>query len=198
MLPERRILPQDVTLVVLAGGRGQRMQGQDKGLLVYRGRRLVDRVCDALSKQTKQIMISANRNLEQYRQTGFPVISDSVDGYQGPLAGMLSAMQQATTRWILSVPCDSPNIADDYVDRMLSAAQLSDCEVVVASDGARIQPVYALLATRLAGALESYLASGQRRTGQWLSAQPHATAHFDQASGIFTNFNTPADLRGKS
>jgi len=100
-----------ITGVILAGGQGQRMGGQDKGLITYQQQPLIEHALKALKPQVDGIMINANRNIEQYRRYGYPVIEDELTGFCGPLAGMLSVMQACDTEYILTAPCDSPSIS---------------------------------------------------------------------------------------
>ncbi len=184
-----------LTLVILAGGMGRRMNGQDKGLLPYREGVLIEAVLPQVTQQVSRILINANRNQQDYERFGFPVVADSLADFQGPLAGMLTAMKHVDTDYILTLPCDGPQVAPDYVAKMLEVRDQAQVPLVVASDGDRLQPVYALLATELAGSLESYLLSGERKIDRWYAQHPYAVAEFDPASGFFINLNKPEDLR---
>jgi len=103
-----------ITAVILAGGRGMRMGGADKGLVDYQGKPMIEHVLTRITPQVSQVMINANRNLDHYRNYDVPVITDNNDQFDGPLAGMQAGIQHATTDWIVSVPCDSPRPFKPY------------------------------------------------------------------------------------
>ena len=111
----------NVTAVILAGGKGRRMDGQDKGLIELANRPLIEYVIDAIKPQVETIILNANRNQKQYSDYGYPVISDTLDDFQGPLAGFFSAMMKATTSHIITLPCDGPLLPSDLVERLTFA-----------------------------------------------------------------------------
>ncbi|WP_428633957.1 molybdenum cofactor guanylyltransferase MobA, partial [Sedimenticola sp.] len=137
-----------ITAVILAGGMARRMGGQDKGLIDLDGRPLIAHVLERIQPQVAQVVINANRNLEQYAAFGYPVISDTLSDFQGPLAGFLAVMQQIDSDFIVTLPCDGPSLPDNLVERLRQAQQAADADIAVAHDGNRMQPVYALIATR--------------------------------------------------
>ncbi|MCP3690531.1 MAG: NTP transferase domain-containing protein, partial [Gammaproteobacteria bacterium] len=98
----------DITAVILAGGRGRRMGGEDKGLIEFSGRALIETLIGKLKQQQVKVIINANRNHERYLIYGLPVISDELADFQGPLAGFATAMQKVETDYILTIPCDGP------------------------------------------------------------------------------------------
>jgi len=180
-----------VTGLVLAGGLARRMGGADKGLMPLAGRPMVEHVIDALRPQVGAILLSANRNQERYAATGYPVIADALDGYQGPLAGLATALRQHVTEFLVTVPCDAPLLPADLVRRLLAACEASDADVAVASDGERQQSVFLLARARVAPALEAYLAGGGRKVDAWLSRVRVAVADFSDEPGAFVNVNDP-------
>ncbi|MED5621744.1 molybdenum cofactor guanylyltransferase MobA [Ideonella sp. BN130291] len=182
-----------ITGLVLAGGRGQRMQGQDKGLLLHRGRPLVQHALDRLAPQVGPMLISANRHLPAYRSFGTPVCSDTMPGFPGPLAGWLSALQACRTPYLASVPCDVPGLPLDLVARLARALHQADADIAMARTPEREQPVFALLRHELAPSLEQALARGERRVLGWALEQRMAVVAFADAAA-FRNLNTPADL----
>ena len=182
-----------VTGAVLAGGRGSRMDGRDKGLVELAGRPMVEYVLDALRPQTAALLINANRSLERYRRYGVPVVSDRLAEYPGPLAGMAAALRAAETPWVVTAPCDGPLVPDDLVARLGAAAQAEGTDVAVAHDGERLQPVYALMRRELAPDLEAFVAGGGRRVNQWLSGQRMAVADCSDCPSAFLNVNRPDD-----
>ncbi len=183
----------DVTAVVLAGGQGRRMGGQDKGLIEFDGQPLIAVLVEQLEAQMVDIVINANRNLETYAAFGYEVISDRLENYQGPLAGFASVMQRVGTDFILTLPCDGPFLAEDYVVRFVEQQRASDRPIVVAHDGERLQPVHALISTGLLGSLENFLATGDRKIDRWYALHDYATVDFSDSKNMFRNINTPSD-----
>lgn len=183
-----------VTGVILAGGLARRMNNQDKGLVNYKGRPMVSYAIEAFSGVTDQIIINANRNIDQYRQFGLPVITDQNDSFEGPLAGILAAMIYADTGVLLVVPCDSPLIKAEHLRKLLSTCAENHADVAVAFDGERLHPVFLAIKTSLKSSLQNYLASGQRKVEAWLEQQKMVKADFHNEAEIFTNINTLTEL----
>ena len=183
----------NITAVILAGGRGRRMGGQDKGLLEFNGRALIDILVEKLEAQGLSILVNANRNQALYRERGYPVICDQLDDYQGPLAGFAAAMAAVDTDFILTLPCDSPLLADDYARRFIDSQARHRVSIVVAHDGERLQPVHALIAVDLLPDLQRFLADGDRKIDRWYTACGFAEADFSDCAGMFRNINTPED-----
>ena len=96
----------EITGLVLAGGLATRMGGIDKGLVEFKGVAMAKRIADMLSKQCDKVIINANRNQSVYAEFGYEVVSDLIDGYQGPLSGFLSGLRAASTNWLITAPCD--------------------------------------------------------------------------------------------
>ncbi|MDC9724402.1 MAG: molybdenum cofactor guanylyltransferase [Gammaproteobacteria bacterium] len=183
-----------VTGVILAGGKGRRMGGNDKGLLQYQQQPLVSYTIKALEPQVDALIINANRNIEQYQRFGFPVIEDSSDNFCGPLAGMLSAMQAVDTNYILTAPCDSPRISAQLRQRMMEAMLLEQADLAVAHDGERLQPVFCLLPCHLQDELEQHIQQGGRKIDLWLAEHKMAVVDFSDQADSFINFNHPEDV----
>jgi molybdenum cofactor guanylyltransferase len=183
----------NITGVILAGGRGRRMGGLDKGLALFAGRPLIEWVIDALAPQVGPLMISANRNLETYAQYGIPVLADADPGFKGPLAGMASTMRAAQTDWILTVPCDGPLLPPDLAVRLIGAMTSAQSELAVATDGERIQPVYALLPTLLVDGLEDEIAAGLQKVERWILSHRPALVDFSDQRQAFSNINSVED-----
>lgn len=188
-------LRNDVTGVILAGGRATRMGGVDKGLIVVNDRPMIAWVIDALRPQVTDILISANRNRDSYAEFGYPVIDDGDDEFRGPLAGLASCMQVASAPYIALVPCDSPLVCSDLVPRLHAALSASDAHIAVAHDGEWLQPVFALLERDLRGDLVGFLDSGGRKIGQWYEEQGYEAVDFGDAIESFANINAPDDKR---
>jgi len=189
----------DITGLVLAGGRGQRMGGIDKGLQPWRGRALVDHALARLAPQVAQVLISANRHLESYALRGWPVLADPSDDFPGPLAGILAGLRAASTPWLAVVPCDAPRLPEDLVARLAASVDSSAVGAVVerevAGRGLCIEPVCCLLPAGAADDLAGYLAGGGRKVEPWLlrHARPVRFEHADDGPA-FANFNTLDDL----
>lgn len=184
----------NVTGVILAGGAARRMGGNDKGLISFLNRPLISHVIDHLAPQVEQLLINANRNIERYQQFGYPVISDTLSDFQGPLAGMLAGMRAANTDYIMTVPCDSPAPSSKLRQRMMESLLRSGKKIAVATDGKRIQPVFALIDCELADDLQNYLDAGERKIDRWFAQQPMIEVDFSDQPDSFKNFNHPEDL----
>ena len=190
-----KIEPADITAVILAGGQGRRMGGRDKGLLEFEGRPLIAILIEKLERQSVGIVINANRNLPAYGSYGYPVVRDRLDDYQGPLAGFASAMAIVDTDFILTLPCDGPLLADDYVQRFVDRHAQTGASICVAHDGERLQPVHALIRVDLLPGLEAFLGHGERKIDRWYARHDFATTDFSDCAGMFRNINTPADQK---
>lgn len=170
------------------------MGGTDKGLLEINGRPMIEYVINALCPQVDTVAINANRNHARYAQFGFPVISDSDSGYLGPLAGMVSALRELSTEYILTVPCDSPFLPSQLFNRMHAALADTGSELAVASDGRRQQPVFLLLSSALETSMSDFLCSGERKIDLWFRRHKLIEVDFSDSPEAFVNINTPEEL----
>ena len=186
---------EQVTGVILAGGRATRMGGVDKGLVPVNGRPMIAWVIETLRPQVAEVLINANRNRDRYGELGSKVIDDGDSEFRGPLAGMLSGMRAARTPWLAIVPCDSPLITSHLVERLYGAAEASGSRIAAAHDGERLQPVCALLARDLLDDLAGYLDDGERKIDRWYARHGYATADFSDVAASFANINAPDDRR---
>ncbi len=185
---------EDITGVVLAGGRARRMGGRDKGLVEIDGTPMVVFTVNALKAQTAAVIINANRNIDCYRALcDCRVVPDSVGDFAGPLAGMAAAMEAVNSSYILTAPCDSPLVARDLGQRLFEALKREDAELAVAHDGERMQPVFALVHTDLLESMLSYLRSGESKIDTWYAGHRTALADFSDETSMFLNVNTPED-----
>ncbi len=190
---------EQITGLVLAGGRGSRMGGVDKGLQQHRGMPLAQHALLKLKPQVGgQVMISANRHLAAYGSMGVPVWPDPVAGYLGPLAGLLAGLAHCETPWLATVPCDTPNFPDDLVHRLAAAALENGTEIAMAAtrEDGRVQthPVFCLLKTELMESLAAYLQAGERKVDRWISRHRCVVVEFEDAAA-FVNANTVDELR---
>lgn len=181
---------QEITGAILAGGRATRMGGEDKGLTSLGGRPMIEYVLHALHPQVGPLLINANRNLDRYRRYGYPVVADDLEGYQGPLAGMARLLAHATTPYVLTVPCDSPLLACDLAERLYRARAEEDAQIAVAFDGARMQPVFALLKRSLLPSLLAFLQEGNRKIDLWYERHRYALSDLSAHPDTFLNINT--------
>jgi len=183
-----------ITGLVLAGGRGLRLGGVDKGLQPWRGTPLVDHALARLAPQVREVMISANRNIADYAARGVRVLADASDDFPGPLAGILAGLRATATPWLAVAPCDSPRLPIDLVERLAAGVDEKAGAVVQRADE-RLEPVCCLLSAALADDLASYLAGGGRKVEGWI-ARHAAPVRFDRPDdeAAFANLNTPDDL----
>lgn len=183
-----------MTGVVLAGGRGRRMGGVDKGWMELGGRPLVVHVLQRFAPQVSEVVISANRNLERYAGLGHAVVIDEAPGFSGPLAGLLAALCHARFELVCTVPCDSPLVPLDLVVRLRNALQEGEADVAVARTAYRIHPMFALYRRALRANLREYLAGGERMVQAWQTRQRRVEVSFDDSSEALRNINTLEEL----
>ena len=190
---------EDITGLVLAGGRGSRMGGADKGLQSHRGMPLALHALLRLSPQVGHAMINANRNLGAYESFGVPVWPDALADYPGPLAGFLAGLEHCETPYLVTVPCDSPLFPADLVARLAAALEAADAEIAMAAtleDGAlQVQPVFCLMQAGLIESLMRFTASGQRKIDKWTAQHRCVEVPFGDARA-FANANTLDELQG--
>lgn len=182
-----------ITAIILAGGRGRRMGGSDKGLVELAGQPLVLQVARRIAPQVGELLVSVNRNHAEYRRLGLHVISDEMRDYQGPLAGFASAMQAAASEWLVFLPCDAPWPASEMAERLYRAATEEQTDIAVAHDGARMQPVHALIRRALRPDLEQFLQTGERKIDRWYARHRIVLVDFGDRQSSFENMNTPAE-----
>lgn len=190
--------PLHITGLVLAGGRGSRMGGVDKGLQPYAGQPLVAHALMRLGHQVGQLMVNANRNLGAYESFGVPVWPDTVPDYAGPLAGFLVGLEHCETPWLVTVPCDSPLFPDDLVARLAAAAVELDADIAMAATREagvlQVQPVFCLMKTDLLESLVRFTQGGQRKIDKWTAQHRCVEVPFDEPQA-FANANTLDELR---
>lgn len=187
-----------ITGLILAGGRGSRMGGVDKGLQPFRGAPMVEHVIRRLAPQVSGLMINANQNLDAYQGFGLPVWPDRLSGFEGPLAGLQTGLAHCNSDYLVSAPCDSPFLPLDLVERLRQALIGQDAELAVAvtEEGAKRQPhpVFCLMKTSVASSLGSYLQAGGRKIEAWYRSLEFVEVDFpDEAA--FRNINTLEELR---
>ncbi|HSV70926.1 MAG TPA: molybdenum cofactor guanylyltransferase MobA [Methylibium sp.] len=191
-----------ITGLVLAGGRGSRMGGVDKGLQPYHGLPLALHALMRLAPQVGEVMINANRNLAAYESFGAAVWPDATDEFAGPLAGFLVGLERCETACLATVPCDTPAFPEDLVARLAAALDSEDAEIAMVrctdperpEAGPRPQPVFCLLRATLMESLVAFMHGGGRKIDRWTAQHRVALVDFDDASAFF-NANTLAELR---
>lgn len=189
--------PEQITGLVLAGGRGSRMGGADKGLQNHRGIPLALHALLRLQPQVGALLLNANRNIGAYEALGAPVWPDPIDGFAGPLAGFLAGLEHCETPWLVTVPCDTPDFPDDLVARLALAAERDGASIAYATtleDGReQPHPVFCLLRSDLVESLVAFLHDGGRKIDAWFAQHPAVRVPFPDARAFF-NANTAAEL----
>jgi molybdenum cofactor guanylyltransferase len=195
------ISKEDVTGLILAGGRGSRMGGADKGLQNFRGMPMAMFTLLRLAPQVGEAMINANRNLAAYESFGVPVWPDSLADYAGPLAGFLTGLEKCETPYLVTVPCDTPLFSQDLVARLAEALEREDAEIAMAAareEGQmRAQPVFSLLRHDLMESLVRFTHGGGRKIDAWTAQHRMVLVPFDRPgddADAFANANTLAEL----
>jgi molybdopterin-guanine dinucleotide biosynthesis protein A len=192
----------EVTGLILAGGRGSRMGGVDKGLQNFRGMPLALHTLMRLAPQVGEVMINANRNLGAYEAFGVPVWPDALADYAGPLAGFLTGLEHCETPYLVTVPCDTPLFPHDLVRRLGEALERDHADIAMASaredDGrTRTQPVFCLLRRDLLESLVRFTHEGGRKIDAWTATHKTVIVPFDAPGDeprAFFNANTLAEL----
>ncbi len=184
-----------ITGAILAGGRGRRMGGADKGLMPLHDQAMVEYVIATIAPQVGDLIISANRNQDRYRAYGHPVFGDDDGDFTGPLAGIATALRQAATPYVFIAPCDTPLLPSDLVSRLSSALSAGGCKAATVHDGQQLQPLCALLHRKLLSDLEDFLATGERKAETWLLRQHPAIVDMADQARAFGNINRPDDRR---
>lgn len=186
------LLPTQTSWVILAGGQASRMGGKDKGLIELNQKPLIQHVIERLSPQTANILINANRNHDDYERFG-EVFSDQFAHFPGPMGGIHAGLVNAKTDWVGFVPCDSPQINSDLVERFCHAVK-EDTDILVAHDGEYKQPVFTLYHKRVLPKLTAFLERGDRKIILLYKECNTAYVDFSDSPDCFVNLNTPEEL----
>jgi molybdenum cofactor guanylyltransferase len=187
--------PRGVTGVVLAGGQGRRMGTIDKGLVTLNDRPMIAHVLERLRPQVDEILINANQHHAEYRAFGYPVFADDIAGFAGPLAGLHSGLAHATFPLVATVPCDSPFLPEDLIERLRAALDESQAELAVARTFEQPHPVFALVRRQVMPHLGSFLEGGGRKIDAWYATLKTIEVGFDDEADAFRNINTADELR---
>ncbi len=185
----------DITAVILAGGQAKRMNGKDKGLVLFKEKPLISYVANAIRANVGSIWVSANKNLDLYQKYG-EVVTDSFADFQGPLAGISAALGCINTQYLLVVPCDGPYIDKVLIERLTSKMEEHQAKLCVATENGHLHPTFSLIDVSVKAVLDEYLKSGERRLGKFFRDNQALEVDFSDQEKMFVNFNTPQDLTG--
>ena len=189
----KNISKNEITAVILAGGQASRMNGEDKGLIIFRELPLIAHVVNITKPKVAEILISANRNLEEYANFG-RVIRDDLEGFQGPLAGISKALKVCSTPYLLVFPCDSPLIDAILIDSLIEKMEATKADICVAHDGSIMHATFALMQTKLEKSLEEFLEEGGRKMAHWYRQQSLERIDVSSYLEVLTNINRPEDF----
>jgi molybdenum cofactor guanylyltransferase len=192
------IAKNQITGLVLAGGKGSRMGGVDKGLQLHSGTPLAQHALLRLRPQVAKVLLNANRNQATYDAFGAPVWPDALPDQPGPLAGFLTGLAHCETDYLVTVPCDTPHFPEDLVARLAQAMADNDADIAMAAtnsaNGVQVQPVFCLMKASLKGSLAQFTASGQRKIDKWTATHRCIEVLFDDELAFF-NANTAEELK---
>ena len=193
------ILAENITGLILAGGRAQRMGGIDKGLISFHQKPLIESAITRLKPQVGPLVINANRNITKYAVYGYPVMLDEAPDFSGPLAGFSVGLKACKTPYLLTTPCDSPLLPKDLATKLGEELERGDFQLVYASskesDGKIwAQPVFCLMRANLQESLNAFLSKGDFKIDRWFKELKTSTVVFDDALA-FANVNTPEELQ---
>jgi molybdopterin-guanine dinucleotide biosynthesis protein A len=192
------ITANQITGLILAGGRAQRMGGIDKGFILFHGKPLVESAIDRLKPQVSTILINANRSITKYSHYGYPVLLDETPDFSGPLAGFSVGLKHCKTPYLLTSPCDSPLLPTDLAEKMANELEEKNLDLVYASSQEAnekiwAQPVFCLMKRTLQASLDTFLSKGDLKIDRWFKDLRSGTVVFDNAQA-FANVNTPEEL----
>lgn len=188
---------EQITGLILAGGRAQRMGGIDKGLIPFHGKPLIESAISRLKPQVSSIIINANRNITKYAHYGYPVIMDETPDFSGPLAGFSIGLKHCKTPYLLTAPCDSPLLPNNLAEKMVIELEVNNLDLVYASsiEGGKVwaQPVFCLMRSNLQDSLNIFLSKGDLKIDRWFKDLNSGTTVFEDVTA-FANVNTPQEL----
>lgn len=170
------------------------MGGVDKGLKLLRGKPMVAWVIERFAPQVDELLINANQNLEHYARFGHRVIPDAIEGYAGPLAGLHRGLSEAAHGVVATVPCDSPYLPRDLIQRLSDALGRESCELAVARTGDQLHPVFCVCRASVKPSLARFLDQGGRKIDAWYAELKVVEVAFDDNAEAFSNINTEAEL----
>lgn len=185
----------ELSVVVLAGGQGQRMGGQDKGLIPFSGKPMIGWTLDCVRPYTKQLIISCNRNIGNYLPYGDSVVCDRISGFLGPLAGIHAALEVVQSPSLLVLPCDTPYINAPLIERLIGVSQKHPDSIVMLAENEYFHPLHAIIPSALSADLESFLLDGQRSVRSWYARHDLIKVAVAATElNALKNVNSPRDL----
>lgn len=180
-----------ISAVIVAGGQGSRVGYQQKALLPYQGKPIIEAIIAKLAPQVDHISINANAELERYQRYSDLVFTDAFQGFLGPLAGMHSAWQHLDNEWLIFLPCDNPNLPSDFVERLIKVQQQTMKPIVVVNDGTRMQPLYLLMHCSMAASLQKAIEKRHLSVNRWVKENDFVEANFAECCPqAFQNLNS--------
>lgn len=185
---------QNISVLILSGGRARRMNGVDKGFVELNGKPMIRHILDNLGSGFKQTMISTNRVNAAYRELGCDLIADKLTGSLGPLAGIHAGLCEAKTKLVFVVPCDTPYISKEVCQRLYHALETERGLMAVAYDGQRLHATVAVIDVSVRKKLEHYLLHGGRRMMSWYKEQAAIEVDCADLKPSFININTLTEL----
>ena len=191
-----------LSLLILAGGRATRMQEQDKGLVLFNKKPLVTHLIDRFAPKVSSLFISCNRNFEEYRRFGYPLIQDQQSDFPGPLAGIEAGLAECPTPYLAVIPCDMPQLPADLIEKLwtpiselnLNGVDSTEHLITVAQDDERLQVLVMILPCKCLGSIRNYLADGKRSVYGWLNSQQVREVKFPGEQSGFANINSLSEL----
>ena len=192
MIPSGNKLP--ISVLILAGGRGSRMGGRDKGLVELNNRPFVEHALKIVGPYSDDIIISCNRNQEQYRNFSEVLVADKESDFPGPLAGIQAGLKRAKQDAMLVLPCDTPMIPADLPLRLYQAFDKHPDAISLVNDGERLQPLHAIIPTRYLDSLNEFLKGDRRGVIHWYKQHPVEEVIYQGQAEFFTNINRLEEL----
>lgn len=183
-----------VSALILAGGLATRMGGVDKGLVPFQSKPMIQHVIARLKPQVDEIIINANRELAYYNTLGYRVLQDEITDFAGPLAGMHLGLKHATHDLVLFVPCDSPLLPADLLQKLQTGLLQANADISVATCGTNKHPVFCLCKKTLLPSLNHFLALGHKKVQAWQKSQRYVEVDFGEDNDAFENLNSLDDI----
>ena len=184
----------NITTIILSGGQATRMGGVDKGLVQFQNKPLIQHVIERISPQVDEVLINANRELPRYQVFNLPVLQDENPDFIGPLAGFNLGLQHCKQDYLLTVPCDSPLIPDDLVQRLMYALKNQNADIAIAKSEGNAHPVFCLMKKKLLPTLTAFIEQGERKVSAWQKSLNCIEVDFNDCRDAFVNLNTFEEL----
>jgi len=180
---------QDITVIILSGGQGSRMGGRNKGLIELEDQPFVKHVFDSANLSAAKVIISANKDINEYKQICDIVVTDSIYPNKGPLSGVINCLPHVQTKLVMIMPCDTPRIPDNLTSRLLKEFNNHHASIAVVHDGNRQQNLFFLCRRDLLNDIPTYLDQGQSSVYGWMQHHHPLSVDFSDAKEAFSNIN---------